>query len=228
MNTDQIYSREHPSPRYTELTRLYGEMHTGYDADQKGAPEQIFNGFSLIPHVEVIKAMIDRSGARTVLDYGSGKGLQYKIVDIEMPDGRKFANVVEYWGVDRVVCFDPGVPEFNEFPTARFNGVVSTDVLEHCPEEDLPWILGEMISKAERFIFATVALYPAVKIMPNGENAHCTLRSPDWWRALIEDVMVGRPDLAYRFELHWTHATGAAPDARPPEVIEKAIAAAAA
>lgn len=228
MNTAQTFSREHPSPRYEELGQLYRQMHTGYDADQNGAPVQIFNGFSLIPHVETIKAAIDRHGAQTVLDYGSGKGLQYKNVDIEMPDGSKFANVVEYWGVDAVTCFDLGVPEFSNLPPQRFDVVVSTDVLEHCPEEDLPWILGEMIGRADRFVFATVALYPAQKILPNGENAHCTLKSPDWWRGLIEDVTAARPDLAYRFELHWTYQAGEGPGARAPEVIEKTVAAAAA
>ena len=84
MNTVGPHSRECPSPRYIELGQVYREMHKGYDADQKCVSEQIFNGFSLIPRVETIKALIDRSGARTFLEDGSGKGLQYKNVDIEM------------------------------------------------------------------------------------------------------------------------------------------------
>ena len=84
MNSVGPHSRECPSPRYIELGQVYREMHKGYDADQKCVSEQIFNGFSLIPHVETIKALIDRSGARTFLEDGSGKGLQYKNVDIEM------------------------------------------------------------------------------------------------------------------------------------------------
>lgn len=228
MNNAETYSRECPSPRYEELTRLYGEMHSGYGGGEKGGEEQIFNGFSLIPHAETIRDMIVRTGARTVLDYGAGKGLQYKNVAIELPDGSKFDNVVAYWGVDQVACFDPGVPEFQNMPTARFDGVVSTDVLEHCPEEDLPWILKEMADKAEHFLFATVALYPAAKIMPNGENAHCTLKAPDWWRALIVDVMTERPDLSYLFELHWTYQVPAQPGQKPPVLIEKHVAAAAA
>lgn len=228
MSTPDQYSRDCPSPRYLELAELYRQMHAGYDDGQNGAPVQIFNGFSLIPHVETIKALIDRSGARTVLDYGSGKGLQYKNVDIEMPDGRKFANVVDYWGVDTVMCFDPGVPDFSTMPPARFDLVVSTDVLEHCPEDDLPWILAEMVDKADRFLFATVALYPAQKILPNGENAHCTLKAPDWWNALIEAVTAPRPDLGYRFELHWVYPTSGEEGGRPPEIIQKRMTAAAA
>lgn len=223
MNDTPAYCREQPSPRYQELTRLYGEMHE-FDGGDKGVAGQNFNGFSMIPHAETIKELLVKSGSRTVMDYGSGKGLQYKNVVIELPDGTKFQNVVEYWGVDGVTCFDPGVPAFQKMPEGRFDGVVCTDVLEHCPEEDLPWILGEMASKADNFLFATVALYPAAKILPNGENAHCTLKSPEWWRSMFEDVLAVRPDLSHRFELHWIHQMNAKPNSRPPVIFEKVAA----
>ena len=42
-------------------------------------------------------------------------------------------------------------------PTGQFDGVISTDVLEHCPEPDLPWILDEMFGAARKFIFANIA-----------------------------------------------------------------------
>ena len=74
--------------------------------------------------------------------------------------------MVECWGVEKVTCFDPGVPELSNLSSARFDIVVSTDVLEHCPEDGLPWIMDEMIGKAERFVFATVTLYPAQKSCP--------------------------------------------------------------
>ncbi|MGZ0246632.1 MAG: LysR family transcriptional regulator [Alphaproteobacteria bacterium] len=35
-------------------------------------------------------------------------------------------------------------------------------------------------------------------------------------------------DLAYRFALHWTYQTGEGPGQRPPEIIEKGVAAVAA
>jgi hypothetical protein len=65
---------------------------------------------------------------------------------------------------------------FSALPEGRFDGVVCTDVLEHCPEEDLPWIVGELFGYARLFVFANVACYPAAKKLPNGENAHCTIR----------------------------------------------------
>ena len=85
-----------------------------------------------------------------------------------------------------------------------------------------------MAGKADTFLFATVALYPAAKILPNGENAHCTLKSPDWWRSMFENVLADRPELSHRFELHWIHQMNAKPDSRPPVIYENIAAAAAA
>jgi hypothetical protein len=70
---------------------------------------------------------------------------------------------------------------FSEAPKQKFDGVVCTDVLEHCPEEDIGWIIEDLFGYATRFVFATVACYPASKHLPSGENAHVTIRSPEWW-----------------------------------------------
>jgi len=224
MQTVQPYTRENPSPRYRELTRLYAEMHARKGGDEGSDTEEIFKGFSMLPHAETVKKLIDRTGARTVLDYGSGKGQQYKKVTIELPNGKKFKNVGKFWGVRQVACFDPGVPAFSKMPPKQFDGVVSTDVLEHCPEEDLPWILREMVDKAKLFVFATVALYPAGKILPNGENAHCTIKPPDWWRALIDCVTADRPELSHRFEFHWVYEGSAQATDPQPEILERLTA----
>ena len=31
--------------------------------------------------------------------------------------------------------------------------------------------------------------------MPNGENAHITVRSPDWWKGVIDTVAIKYPDV---------------------------------
>jgi hypothetical protein len=49
----------------------------------------------------------------------------------------------------------------------------------------VPWILDEIFSYATRFIFANAACYPALTTLPNGENAHCTLRPAEWWQAVF-------------------------------------------
>lgn len=180
-----LYSREHPSARYRELLAQYARMHVEGETRLGIAAEQTFPGSSLGAHIVRIKRLIEETGARTLLDYGAGKGQQYRPQKIVV-DGRHVADgIAEYWDVDEVRCFDPGFAPHSALPDGRFDGVVCTDVLEHCPEEDLPWILDEIFGYATRFVYLNVACFPARKHLPNGENAHVTIRPPEWWRSLV-------------------------------------------
>jgi hypothetical protein len=138
-----------------------------------------------------------------MLDYGSGKGKQYKPMPIRIPTGQRFNSVSELWGVLSVSCYDPGYTPFSKLPTGKFDGVISTDVWEHCPEEDLPWIVEEIFSYAKKFIFANVACYPALKILPNGENAHCTIKPKEWWAEMLKEIATRHPDIRYHVILEW-------------------------
>lgn len=188
---ERRYSAQVPSPRYLELMNLYRRMHTEGDANYGIAAQDMFPGKSLPSQALRIKHLIARSGARTILDYGSGKGLQYQGRDVEVPGVGRVASIKDFWGVDEVRCYDPGYPPFSELPTGGFDGVICTDVLEHCPEEDLEWIVAQLFSLATRFVFANVASYPALKVLPNGENAHITQRGASFWEEVFRRA--GRP-----------------------------------
>lgn len=54
--------------------------------------------------------------------------------------------------------------------------MICTDVLEHCPEEDIPWIVDELFAFARKFVYANIACFPARKQLPSGGNAHCTVK----------------------------------------------------
>src|SRR3954447_21617428 len=179
------YSRANPSARYRELVTLYARMHVEGEKTLGIPPEKTFPGSSLPPHIARIKMLIDATGARSILDYGSGKGMQYRPQKI-VTQGREVAeSIAEYWDVDEVRCYDPGFAPYSELPSGTFDGVVCTDVLEHLPEEDLDWVLEEIFGFAKRFVFLNVACFPARKSLPNGANAHVTVRDPQWWQALI-------------------------------------------
>lgn len=179
------YSRANPSPRFVELLEQYRAMHRDGDLRRGKPAGETFDGRSLPRQAHRIARLIARTGARTILDYGSGKGTQYrgKVMENGVPRWNSFQ---EYWGVESIRCYDPGHPPFSTLPQGTFDGVICTDVLEHCPEEDLPWIVGELFAFARRFVFANVACYPAIKTLPNGENAHCTIRPVEFWRGLFE------------------------------------------
>jgi hypothetical protein len=199
------YSRANPSPRYRELIGLYGRMHVEGETRLGIPADQTFPGSSLLPHLARIKTLITATEAKTILDYGAGKGLQYRPHPIVV-DGRRVADgIAEYWDVDEVQCYDPGYAPHSARPQRRFDGVVSTDVLEHCPEEDLPWILAEIFGYAQRFVYLNVACYPARKTLPNGENAHATVRPPDWWRD--KAAAASRPGLKWTLHADATSAS---------------------
>ncbi len=159
--------------------------------------EQTFNGMSLSSHVAHIKALVERTSANTLLDYGCGTGVLYERRPIKAPDGISYDTIVDYWDVVAVHCYDPCYAPYSRVPEGRFDGVLSTDVLEHCPEEDVPWILGELFGYAERFVYANVASYPARKHLPNGENAHCTIKPPAWWDDVLRATASRYPGVAY-------------------------------
>ncbi|MCC6532790.1 MAG: class I SAM-dependent methyltransferase [Burkholderiales bacterium] len=191
------FSRDNPSSRYRELQRLYIELHESGEKRLGLPPEQTFNGMSLMPQLARIKNLILRTGARSILDYGSGKGQQYAPMQLKVADGTIYDGVIDYWGVDDVHCYDPCYFPYSALPTARFDGVVSTDVLEHCPEQDVDWIIGEIFGFAERFVYANIACFPAKKTLPNGENAHCTIRPLAWWQERLEAATASRPGLVW-------------------------------
>ena len=193
------YTREHPSPRYLELLDMYRSMHSTGERNLGLPPERTFDGMSLRPHLKTIKHLVDHYRASDILDYGSGKGaLHHPRTTIKLPDGRQFSGVDGFWGV-RTACYDPAYPPLSNPPTKQFDGVICTDVLEHCPEEDLYWIIGELFSHAKRFVFANIACYPAIKSLPNGENAHTTIRPACWWDEIIADTASRYPGVCYHF-----------------------------
>ena len=182
------YDRNNPSPRYRELLSYYSEMHQFGDQANAIPAEEMFDGRSLKLHIDPIKGLIEQYKVSSLLDYGSGKALAYENVELRLPDGRNFRGVREYWGVDEICLFDPGLEEHSKLPTKSFDCVISTDVLEHCPEEDLEWIVNEIFGFGRKFVLCTVALYAAGKTLPNGQNVHVTLKSIGWWVDLFEKI----------------------------------------
>lgn len=205
------YSRQNPSQRYQQLVALYRDMHVHGDRIKGHAAQKTFDGRSLAPQAQRIKRLIDRTGALRLLDYGSGKGVQYDPVSFAVPGEGQWDGVVDYWGVDEVACFDPAYPPYSRLPEGSFHGVIATDVLEHCPEEDMRWIVEEIFGFATRFVYLTIACYPAAKRLPNGENAHCTIRAPEWWQALFDDIAARRPQVAWEAWLQKNSPTRGVP-----------------
>lgn len=127
-------------------------------------------------HAGRIRDLITRTDARTLLDYGSGKGHQYSR-----------AAVHEHWGGLLPVCYDPGVPAFAKVPEAVYDGLICIDVLEHVEAAALRGVLLHMARICRLFALIEVGLSPDVtKRLSDGRSCHVTIRPPWYW-----DQMVG-------------------------------------
>jgi hypothetical protein len=202
------YSRLQPSPRYLAMLEQYRALHRDGEKFMALEPGETFSGVSLLPHLRRIKRLIDLTGADRLLDYGCGKGYQYAPGAIRADEYDGSDNVIDYWDVLEVDCYDPCFERYSTLPAGRYDGVVSTDVLEHCVEEDVPWIVEEMFGYATRFIYANVACYPAKARLPNGENAHCTVRPLEWWQALMAPLAARQPDLKWEIWVQFEEGSG--------------------
>jgi hypothetical protein len=167
------YSRTNPSSRYRELLDQYKQMHEKGD-ERTGKPAGVtFDGRSLRAQMQRIALLVQRTGSRTLLDYGCGKGKHHAEL-------REICNV-------QLAGYDPAYPPFSHLP-APADGVVCTDVLEHCPAEDMEWIVAELFAHARRFVFASISCIAAQKFLPSGENAHVTIQSTEYWAGIFSNA----------------------------------------
>lgn len=180
------FVKDRPTREFGELIELYCKMHD----------DGHFPGDRLKHHVDPILELIGQTGARTLLDYGAGKAEGYRRVRDTVPESpmRHFPQ----WPDVDIRCYDPGVAEFSVLEDGdRFDGVISTDVVEHLSPLDVPWILDEMFSRAGKFVFVVAACYPAMKILPDGRNAHTVQESEAWWRDQMKLAGMRYPEIMW-------------------------------
>lgn len=145
-----------------------------------------FPGYSIKQHVDRIAALVSRTGSRTLLDYGCGKGLQYTQ-----------DNLHKHWGI-MPILYDPGVPGLSEKPVGPFDGVICTDVMEHISEQDVDLVFWDIFGLARKFAFLSICCRPAKKVLPDGRNCHLTVKPREWWLNRI-----ARLNPSVEFEVAW-------------------------
>ena len=148
---------------WIEQYKQYHAEHTGYGT-----------GGGLKFYLQHIIDLVKDTKSESLLDYGCGKAEGY--IDYKHH---------EHWGI-MPSLYDPAIPEYENFPAGTFDGVMSFDVLEHIPEIQIPETIHQITKVANKFVFLGIATDPADEVLPNGDNAHCTLKPMDWWVDMIK------------------------------------------
>ena len=142
------------------------------------------------PHkfADQLKKIVEFFDAKNGLDYGSGGSNLNKT---KLANGVKF---IDYIGLQKIQSFEPARNKKKKY---KSDIVLCFDVLEHVFINDVPWVLNDLFKYANKCIVINVACYNAAALLPNGENAHITVRPPSWWLGQIECISSLHPDI------HW-------------------------
>lgn len=142
-----------------ELIKNYKELHSEKDYGQTSAL-----------YKEHIQACINDIKPKTILEFGCGQSALINTLTYE----------AEYYR------YDPAIPQHSSIPVTKTDFIINTDVLEHIPEKDLIDVLKEMKSISAN-VFFNIATDYANEILPNGENAHCTVWPAERWLTFIKE-----------------------------------------
>lgn len=116
-------------------------------------------------HLAFLLAAVAATAAKNLIDFGCGKG---GVVRRGEDLGLSIAG------------YDPNVAEFARLPKNRFDLLFSFDVLEHIPLDAMDEALSTC-AQLSNVAMLVPHLGLANTILPNGENAHCTILTPDEW-----------------------------------------------
>jgi len=107
---------------------------------------------------------IDRPAS--IIDYGAGQGRFVDLLDVPSLAVRD--------------AYDPAIPEFATLAREAYDFALCIDVMEHIEPDEVADVLAHVASLSSRALFI-VDTGPARARLPDGRNAHVTIRPPAWW-----------------------------------------------
>lgn len=105
---------------------------------------------------------------RRLLDYGAGKGRL----------GRAIKPLLDF--PYQLIEYDPAIPAMAATPPPC-EMVACLDVLEHIEPDLIDAVLDDLKRVTLVVGVFTFATGPAVKVLPDGRNAHLIQEGPEWW-----------------------------------------------
>ncbi|MFO0949164.1 MAG: hypothetical protein U1D30_25180 [Planctomycetota bacterium] len=154
------------------MTRLLGRRYLESQYREMHA-EGAFPGNSWRYHVKVAKEYIPELASMRIVDFGCGP----------------LGGVAGEFG-DKVISYDPYVEQFSTPPWDQpFDVLFTTDVIEHMPLDQVDEMLARVRDSSARYLFANISIRKAFKRLPNGANAHMSVRPARFWLDRFRQVL---------------------------------------
>lgn len=125
-------------------------------------------GVASVGYAPLVAQVINAVNASELLDYGAGKGRLGEALRQHLQ--RPIA----------IRHYDPARPEWSATPEPA-QLVACIDVLEHIEPDLLDNVLDDLRRVTAATGVFTVHTGPAVKILPDGRNAHLIQQPASWW-----------------------------------------------
>ena len=135
-------------------------------------------GSASVSMAQTIISVLNEIRPPSLLDYGAGKGRLGQELNQHYPHPIELRN------------YDPAIPEWSAVPVPC-DFVCCVDVLEHIEPELLENVLDDLERVIRRHAFVSIYTGPAIRVLPDGRNAHLIQQPSKWWL----------PKLMARFEL---------------------------
>lgn len=170
-----------------KLIHLYETMAAeGYDRSDGSFVENAYDDFELKKFRNLVLPHFKEHTIRSVLDYGSG-GSDWEKEDFDQESSQ---SAKDFFSVDTVASYEPARSIDQR---KKSECVICMDVLEHIFVLDVSAVLRDIFSYADRLVILNIACYKARAMLPNGENAHITVRDPMWWKGMLDSISIDFP-----------------------------------
>lgn len=140
----------------------------GYREQQRKLHEDPNYGTASVAYAAIVAGAMNIYRPSELLDYGAGKQRLKEAIE---PRLKRQVNYRPYEPADPQCCERPHPSQF----------VACVDVLEHIEPECLDAVLDDLKRVTKRAGVFTVSTVPAMKVLPDGRNAHLIVKPLEWW-----------------------------------------------
>ncbi len=148
------------------MSTLITEQYRAMQQEMHLNPEY---GIASVQYAPLVRQVVDSMRATELLDYGAGKG--------RLGEALRQMNPMQPLAVRH---YEPAMPQWSA-PPEPCRLVTCIDVLEHIEPDLLDNVLDDLKRVTAEVGVFTVHTGPAVKVLPDGRNAHLTQQPPAWW-----------------------------------------------
>ena len=190
------------SKKGLELINLYKDMvRNGYERIDGSKVISTYNDFELRKFRLICKTHLQKKDIETILDYGGGGS------DWDAPNFEPSTNLSakQFFRIKDVCTYEPAR---NLLEKRKSDCVVCMDVLEHIHVLDVPKVVDELFSLSKKLLVVNVACYKAAAMLPTGENAHITVRNPNWWKGMIDAISINYEEVEVVLICSQTYSSG--------------------